>query len=140
MRDGYWLLASWVVPLATAGLLVLVPSRAGRTIRGIAALSGFAQMAISFWIFWAYQTGGDSIQFERRWGWAENLAFLGDDGITLHLGIDGIAAPMVLLTGIVIFAGSLVTWKVQHRVKDFYILLMTLTAGEIGRASCRGRV
>ena len=132
MRDGYWLLAAWVLPLATAGVLVLVPSRAGKTIRGIAAVSGFAQMAISFWIFFAYHTADGGIQFERRWTWIENLAFLGEDGITLHLGIDGIAAPMVLLTGIVIAAGSLVSWKIQHRTKDFYILLMTLTSGVFG--------
>jgi NADH-quinone oxidoreductase subunit M len=132
VRDGYWLLASWVVPLATAGLLVFVPSRAGRTVRGIAAVSGFAQMVIAGWIFFAFQTGGADIQFERRWTWAENAAFLGDNGITMHLGVDGIAAPMVLLTGIVIFAGALVTWKVEHRTKDFYILLMTLTAGVFG--------
>jgi NADH-quinone oxidoreductase subunit M len=132
VRDGYWLPASWVVPLATAGLLVFVPSGAGKAIRGIAALSGFAQMVIAGWIFFAFQTGGADIQFERRWTWAENVAFLGDNGITMHLGIDGIAAPMVLLTGIVIFAGALVTWKVEHRTKDFYILLMTLTAGVFG--------
>lgn len=132
MRDGYWLLASWVVPLATAGLLVMVPSKEGKLIRGIAALSGFAQMALSFYIFFMYQTGDGGYQFERSFRWVENVAFLGDDGISLRLGIDGIAAPMVLLTGIVIFAGSLVTWKVQHRTKDFYILLFTLTAGVFG--------
>jgi NADH-quinone oxidoreductase subunit M len=132
MRDGYWLLASWVVPLATAGLLLLVPARAGKTIRGIAALSGFAQLLVSGWIFFGYQTGEGGYQFEGRWRWAENVAFLGQDGITMHLGVDGIAAPMVLLTGIVIFAGSLVSWKIQHRTKDFYVLLMTLTAGVFG--------
>ncbi|MGE0539014.1 MAG: NuoM family protein [Dehalococcoidia bacterium] len=132
MRDGYWLLASWIVPLATAGLLVLIPSRAGRTIRGVAALSGFAQFLIAAWIFFGYQTGEGGYQFEGQWRWVENVAILGQDGITMHLGVDGIAAPMVLLTGIVILAGSLVTWKVQHRTKDFYILLMTLTAGVFG--------
>lgn len=132
MRDGYWALASWVVPLATAGLLVLVPSREGKLIRGLAALSGFVQLVIAGWIFFAYQTGGEEFQFVKRIMWAENVAFLGENGITMHLGVDGIAAPMVLLTGIVIFAGSLVSWKVQHRTKDFYILLMTLTAGVFG--------
>ncbi|MGH2586302.1 MAG: complex I subunit 4 family protein, partial [Dehalococcoidia bacterium] len=84
------------------------------------------------WVFFGFETGEGGIQFERRWDWAENVAFLGPDGITLHLGVDGIAAPMVLLTGIVIFAGALVSWKVTHRTKDFYILLMTLTAGVFG--------
>ena len=42
---------------------------------------------------------------------------------------DGIAAPMVLLTGIVIMAGNVVSWKIQHRNKDFYILLLVLVGG-----------
>ena len=83
-------------------------------------------------LFFAFQTGEGGIQFERRWRWVEDAAFLGQDGITLHLGVDGIAAPMVLLTGIVILAGSLVSWKIEHRTKDFYVLLMTLTSGVFG--------
>src|SRR5215204_2365359 len=132
MRDGYWLLASWVVPLATAAILLLIPSTAGKLIRGFAALSGLIQFGIALWIFFAYETGNGGFQFEAQWRWVENVAFLGPGGITMHLGVDGIAAPMVLLTGIVILAGSLVSWKVQHRTKDFYVLLMTLTAGVFG--------
>src|SRR5215204_910242 len=132
MRDGYWLLASWVVPLATAAILLLIPSTAGKLIRSFAALSGLIQFGIALWIFFAYETGNGGFQFEAQWRWVENVAFLGPGGITMHLGVDGIAAPMVLLTGIVILAGSLVSWKVQHRTKDFYVLLMTLTAGVFG--------
>ena len=46
-------------------------------------------------------SSGEEYQFFIRWDWLENVGFLGENGITLHLGIDGIAAPMVLLTGIV---------------------------------------
>ena len=62
----------------------------------------------------------------------ENAGVLGDDGIGVHVGVDGIAAPLVLLTGIVIMAGSFVSWKIQNRNKDFYILLFTLVAGVFG--------
>src|SRR5262245_10261841 len=132
MRDGYWLLAIWLVPLATAAILLLINSKSGRWIRGIAATSAFLQLFISVLVFFGYETGEGGIQFQKSWVWAEDVVFLGPDGITLHLGVDGIAAPMVLLTGIVIFAGSLVSWKIEHRTKDFYILLMTLTAGVFG--------
>jgi NADH-quinone oxidoreductase subunit M len=57
---------------------------------------------------------------------------LGEDGITLHLGIDGIAAPMVLLTGIVTFAGTLISSKIDYRNKDFFILFMVLVSGVFG--------
>ncbi len=43
MRDGYWLLASWVVPLATAGLLlVILRAPAGRAAVMVAAYIGAA--------------------------------------------------------------------------------------------------
>jgi len=47
---------------------------------------------------------------------------LREDGITLHLGIDGIAAVMILLNGVVTFAGTLISYKIEHKNKDFFIL------------------
>ena len=60
------------------------------------------------------------------------MAFLGKDGISLHLAVDGISVPMVLLTGIVIFAGCLVSWNIEYRNKDFFILLLLLVSGVFG--------
>ncbi len=131
-RSGFWLLATFVTPLATALLFVLIPSRYDRAIRAIAALSGFAMFLLSLYIFVAYQGGDGGIQFQAQWVWMENAAVLGENGITLHVGIDGIAAPLVLLTGIVIMAGNLVSWKINFRNKDFYILLLVLVAGVFG--------
>ena len=48
------------------------------------------------------------------------------------MGIDGIAASMILLTGIVILAGTIVSWKITHKTKDFFILLYILVAGVFG--------
>src|SRR5690606_24979504 len=64
--------------------------------------------------------------------WMRNVGVLGEDGIQLKVGVDGIAASMVLLTGIVILAGTWVSWKIQDRVKDFFILLYILVAGVFG--------
>ena len=53
-------------------------------------------------------------------------------GIALTLGVDGISALMVLLTGIVMFTGVLVSWNVTHRSKDFFILYFLLLSGVFG--------
>ena len=39
---------------------------------------------------------------------------------------------MVLLTGIIIMPGTWVSWKIEHRTKDFFILLYILVAGVYG--------
>ncbi len=46
--------------------------------------------------------------------------------------MDGIAAPMVLLTGIVLFTGVLISWRIANRNKDFFILYLLLLAGVFG--------
>ena len=133
MQTGYVLLATIAVPLLAAGLLTAVPSRYPQVVRLIAVAVGFALFGLSCYTFFAYQlASGEQFQFELRWAWIENVGFLGDDGITLHLGVDGIAAPMVLLTGIVAFAGTLVSWKIEYRNKDYFVLFMLLVSGVFG--------
>src|SRR3546814_10639841 len=51
---------------------------------------------MSLIVFFSYQfEGGSGLRFDFRLDWLENVAFLGENGITLHLAVDGIAAPMV---------------------------------------------
>ncbi|MGB2693583.1 MAG: NADH-quinone oxidoreductase subunit M [Dehalococcoidia bacterium] len=133
MQTGYVLLATIALPLLSACVLLLVPSRYTYTVRVIALLTGFALFGLAAYAFFAYQVAsGDAIQFELRWPWIENVGILGENGITLHLGLDGIGATMMLLNGIVTFAGTLVSWKIDYRNKDFFILFMLLVSGVFG--------
>ena len=133
MSEEYVLLPLIALPLATAVILVGVPSRYPNLVRCIAAVAGAILFGLSLYVFFGYQLGGsEPFQFEGRWPWLENVGFLGDNGITLHLGVDGIAAPMVLLNGIVAFTGVLVSWKIDYRNKDFFVLFFALVAGVFG--------
>jgi NADH-quinone oxidoreductase subunit M len=133
---GYLLLAMIVIPLATALLLVFIPSEKKDLVRQLSVASGLVLFLISIYVFIDYQAS-DTEQFMStlRWTWLENVAMLGDDGITLHLGIDGIAATMLLLNGVVTFAGTLISWKIDNKNKDFFILFFLLTAGVFGTFS-----
>ena len=133
MQSGYVLLATIAVPLFVALLLVAIPSRYAQQIRVIAIATGAVLFGLSMYAFFAYQLStGDQFQFVLRWDWIENVGFLGEQGITLHLGIDGIGAPMVLLTGIVAFAGTIISWKIDYRNKDYFILFFVLVSGVFG--------
>ena len=128
----------WVVfttialPVATAMVLMAIPSKQRQLVRYVASLSGFSLFIISLLIFAKYHLSGGGFAFEMQLAWLENVAFFGDNGITYHLAVDGIAAPMVLLTGIVIFAGSLVSWSIDRRNKDYFVLLFLLVSGVFG--------
>ncbi|MCH8064247.1 MAG: NADH-quinone oxidoreductase subunit M [Chloroflexi bacterium] len=133
MQTGYILLATIAVPLIAAAVLLAVPSRYPNVVRAFAVAVSFALFGLSLYAFFAYQIAQvEQYQFDLRWTWIENIGMLGEEGITLHLGIDGIGAAMVLLTGIVTFAGALISWKIDYRNKDFFILFFVLVAGVFG--------
>ena len=132
--DAYALLLLIVVPLSGALLLLLIPGSNVRAVRWTVSLIALVTMLLSFYVFWAYDHQVGGMQFERAWHW---LAMpgpwpLGDRAVTLHLGIDGVAAPMALLTGIVLFTGVLVSWNINDRAKEFFVLYLALLAGVFG--------
>ena len=72
--------------------------------------------ALSALVFVAYQfDGGSGLRYELQWDWLENIGFLGENGITLTSASTASRAPLVLLNGIVIFAGVFVSWNITHR-------------------------
>ena len=132
MDAGEALLLLLLIPAGAALLMIFVPSRHVNMIRWIALLTTIATLVDSIWVFAVYDFTQGGFQFNLQYPWIENIAFLGENGVSLHLGVDGIAAPMVLLNGLVGFAGVLVSWKITHRPKDFFILFMALFTGVYG--------
>ncbi|MPZ47780.1 MAG: NADH-quinone oxidoreductase subunit M [Dehalococcoidia bacterium] len=136
MEQGHLLLALIALPMLTAAVLVLVPGERKDIVRLLSVAVSAMLFAISLYVFIDYQgNGSEQFSFLLRYDWLSNVGILGDDGITLYLGIDGIAATMLLLNGIVTFAGTLISWKIEHKNKDFFILFWLLVAGVFGTFS-----
>ncbi|MDO8616756.1 MAG: NADH-quinone oxidoreductase subunit M [Dehalococcoidia bacterium] len=130
---GYVLLALIAIPLLSAPVFMAVPSRYPQLTRYVAALGAAAMFALSLLVFIAYEyQGGSGLRYTLQWDWLENVGLLRENGITLHLAVDGIAAPMVLLTGIVALAAVFVSWNINFRNKDFFVLLFVLISGVYG--------
>ncbi|HAL48457.1 MAG: NADH-quinone oxidoreductase subunit M [SAR202 cluster bacterium] len=132
--DSYALFLLIVIPLAGAAVIMLVPSRMARAIRWAATVAAAANLLLSFYVVAAYDFEEGGFQFQRAWDWIQIPGpwSHGDKAITLNLGMDGIAAPMVLLTGIVLFTGVLISWRIANRNKDFFILYLLLLSGVFG--------
>ncbi|MCA9914604.1 MAG: NADH-quinone oxidoreductase subunit M [Anaerolineae bacterium] len=67
-----------------------------------------------------------ALAFEERVTWVE------DAGVAYHLGVDGLSAPMVWLTGMVAVAGVLISWRISDRQREFLAFFMLLVAGVMG--------
>ncbi|HNS11636.1 MAG TPA: NADH-quinone oxidoreductase subunit M [Bacteroidia bacterium] len=78
--------------------------------------------------FWADSNlpGATQFIYEYNASWFPALQ------INYHVGVDGISVAMILLTAFVVFAGILMSWKVDRMQKEFFFLLTILGAGAYG--------
>jgi NADH-quinone oxidoreductase subunit M len=53
-------------------------------------------------------------------------------GIHLRFAQDGWSGPLLLLTGVIIFAGVLASWTLKTREREFFVLLLVLVSGVFG--------
>ena len=113
-------------PFVGAILIMLSPRRSPWLMRWIAALSSALSLGLSLGVVGAYDWQRGGFQFQELYDWIPEL------GIQVRLGVDGISTPMVLLTGLVIFTGSIVSWKIADRPKEYFALLLVLVAGVFG--------
>ena len=132
--ESYLLFAIVVLPTVGAAVLIAVPSRYDNIIRGVASVFALVTMALTLYTFGFYDHEAGGFQFTRTWEWLKIPGPwpLGDKGISLALGVDGISALMVMLTGIVMFTGVLISWRITDRNKDFFILYFLLLTGVFG--------
>ena len=61
-----------------------------------------------------------------------DVAWFRDWGIRYHVGVDAISMSLMLLAGIVVFCGTLASWNIDDRTKEFFVLLQVLAAGVFG--------
>ena len=132
--DSYALFLLIVLPLIGAGILLIVPSHRSKDVRWVSTITSLLVMFLSFYVFLLYDHVEGGYQFLRAWEWLEIPGPwpFAERGITFSLGVDGISAMMVLLTGIVMFTGTLISWSISDRNKDFFILYFLLLSGVFG--------
>ena len=124
-----------IIPLVTA---IGVLFAKGKTIRTVALAGAEIQLIYSIYLVFEYldeRAAGSSASFllQSRYSWFPAWH------IDFYFGIDGISLAMILLTAVVVFAGILVSWNIEKMKKEFFLLLVLLSAGAYGffcRADC----
>jgi len=63
----------------------------------------------------------------------EYLKWINQPPINYHLGVDGISLFLVILTTFLTPISILASWKsIEHRVKEFFVMLLMLEVGVVG--------
>jgi len=122
------LLILLAIPLLTA-LLILV-SRNKKQVRWIALFGSVVQLLLAFLLMGAYLDGDRPS--ERVMDFEQNFPLFSSIDINFHLGVDGIAVSMILLTALVVLSGVLVSWNVEKMTKEYFFLLILLGLGAYG--------
>jgi NADH-quinone oxidoreductase subunit M len=115
-----------LAPFVSALIIMLIPRRWPNAIRFVAAAGSGITLVLSLIVFTGYDWQQGGFQFLESYPWIPEL------GINLAFGVDGISAPMVLLTGLVIFTGVIISFKIADRPKEYYALLLVLVSGVFG--------
>ena len=117
------------LPLLAALALIVLPGNYRVIVRAIAILGTFLSAALAVYMFWQYPTAtadADGYRFVQQVPWVTSL------GISYHVGVDGLNVGLILMGAIVGFAATLCAWEIQHREKEFYILLLVMIGGILG--------
>ena len=108
--------------LGVLGILLLPgeDERSKNFARWIALITTIIVMALSFYLWWAFDGHNADFQF------VENLAWLGA-GISYKMGVDGISMLFMVLTAILMVVSILCSWtSIEKRVREYMIAFLVL--------------
>ncbi len=113
-------------PIVTALLLLLLPENKKAEVRVVSLAAATVALVLSIWVYFSYDISVAGYQFIEKYSWLPAM------GISYHVGIDGMSAPLILLTGIVMFTGVLISWGIDDRPREFFAFLFILATGVFG--------
>jgi NADH-quinone oxidoreductase subunit M len=110
-----------------AGLAI---SKNVKQIRAVAVVGSSVLIGLSIWLLVDYlgiRAAGnqDPMLYVESWEWFAPL------NIHLAVGVDGISVAMLLLSSIIVFAGTFASWKIDQP-KAFFLWLILLSTGVFG--------
>jgi NADH-quinone oxidoreductase subunit M len=112
-------------PTVAAVIMLLLPNQK-QVVRWVALALSVLIGAIAVTVFFAYDRGASGYQMEVNIPWFQLL------GASWHIGVDGVSATMVLLTGILTPLAILISWEIEERVNMHMALLLFFETGMLG--------
>src|SRR5882724_8300321 len=122
-------LLSVVIFFPAVGALALLLLRGDdhKFIRIIALIVSLAEFIFSLLMVRSVPIGTTGYHLE------EFLKWINQPPINYHLGVDGISLFLVILTTFLTPISILASWKsIEHRVKEFFVMLLMLEVGVVG--------
>lgn len=123
-----WLSLIVLLPVVGAMLMPLMPggekstSAAPRNLAMVLLIADLALMLVAFSRVFDNQLSG--LQLVERISW---LPFIGLDW---SLGVDGLSAPLVLLSGLITLLSVAASWKIERKSRLYFALLLVQASAQ----------
>jgi NADH-quinone oxidoreductase subunit M len=125
MQIPYILSAIVFLPIVAGAVLLFLPPRHSLIYKFALAVAAITFL-LCILVYVGFDISGPRYQFLEKYDWLPQL------GISYHVAVDGITAPLVLLTGVVIFTGVIISQRIDDRPREFFAFLFILASGVFG--------
>lgn len=113
-------------PALAAVVMLFLPKDENNLCRRFAFGASLVAFFLSLIAWFRFQPSQPGFQFEESYVWYEAI------GSSLHLGVDGLSLPMVLLTTLLTPLAILASFSINDRVKAYMMLFLFLETGMLG--------
>ena len=120
-----------IVPVLMMAGLACCGNSNMKAIRTVMVTGSIVLLAMAIWLvvsFLSLRGAGDTSEmlYMGSWMWYAPL------NIHLAVGVDGISVLMLLLSAIIVFAGTFASWKINPLPKNFFLWFCLLSTGVFG--------
>ena len=129
----------FLLPLLIAFFMLFVPSEKRNVFKQMALAATGVQLALSTFLFIQFDKSlipkkwAEAFQFVEKIDWITmDFGSIGKLNIDYFIGVDGISAPLVLLSSFVLFIGVISSWGIKEKEKGYFILFLILSSSIIG--------
>ncbi len=141
---------TFITFLPLLGMLILLAIPSGKDektketsinlLRWVTVGITFIQLVVALLIYANFRTDlvgvndPNSFQFVEKVKWisVKGLPLFGDLNIEYFVGIDGLSAPMVLLTALICFVATFSSWSIKKAHKGYFMMYLLLDLGMMG--------
>ena len=125
---GGLLTAVVFLPLAGAIIIALFV-RGDRNVRVFVGALTLVELVLSIVVFAQFDTGTPGYQLVDKF---EDWIPVDTFPVQYFLAVDGLSAPMVLLTGLLGMVSVFASWSVRDRVREYFVWLLILQTAVMG--------
>ena len=120
-----------IIPILMMAGIGVCRNSSMNAIRAVMTIGSTALMVLGIWLtvdFLGLRAAGEQAEmlYMGSWLWYAPL------NIHLAVGVDGISVLMLLLSCVIVFAGTFASWKISPLPKNFFLWFCLLSTGVFG--------